>query len=132
LKAFKDPTLSILQIGGADQGPNSGLLSYLRSDTSGVFQAAKTLVLDTVEENVAEIQRNRDFESLGVTARVLDTGSPLSTQIAGNGRFDVVILSRWPSLTSEGSTTMLTDARAMMKPNGWLVNFDPWCTINDL
>jgi len=131
LKAFKDPTLSILQIGGANQGPNSGLLSYLRSDTSGVFQATKTLVLDSVEKNVAEIQQNRDFENLGVTARVLDTRSSISTQIARNSRFDVIILLRWPSLTSEESRTILTDARAMMNPNGCLVAFDPRSTIDE-
>jgi hypothetical protein len=95
------------------------------------LQAAKTLVLDPVEEKVTEIQQNRDFESLGVTTRVLDTKSSLSTQISGNSRFDVVVLSRWPSLTPRASATMLTDARAMMKPNGWLVAFDPSCTIDD-
>lgn len=130
MKAFKDPTLSILQIGGTDQGLASGLLSLLKGDTSEVLQAVKTLVLDPDEENVAEIQQNRDFKSLGVTARVLDTESPLVTQIASNERFDVVLFSRWPSLTSEASRTLLTDARAMMKPNGWLVAFDSWCDTN--
>lgn len=131
MKAFKDPTLSILQIGSADQGPTSGLLSLLRSDASGVLQAAKTLVLDIVEDDVAEIQQDRDFEGLDLTARVLDTRTPLSVQISSESRFDIVVFSRWSSLTLEESRTMLADARAMVKPNGWLVAFDPCNTLND-
>lgn len=86
--------------------------------------------MDFDEENVAEIRRDRDFKSMNVTARLLDTKAPFAAQISGNSRFDVAIFLGSPALTSEENRTMLTDVRTMMKPNGWLVAKDSCSTAN--
>lgn len=124
MKAFKNPALSILHIRALEQGSNSDLLTSLHGDTSGVLQVAKTFVLEFVGEEVPESQVNHESDGLRAVTRVLDTSAALSAQVPKDSRFDVVIFSRWPSLTLEEFETMLTGARALMEPEGWLVALD--------
>lgn len=95
------------------------------------MRAAKTFVLEFVGEEVAESQPNHEFDDTGTVARVLDTSAALSAQVPKDSRFDVLVFSRWPSLTSEEFETMLTDARALIKPEGWLVALDPYTLAGD-
>jgi hypothetical protein len=131
LKAFKNPALSILHIRALEQGSNSDLLTSLHDDTSGVLLAAKTFVLEFVGEEAMESQQNYGHDGPRTITRVLDTSVALSAQVPKDSRFDVVIFSRWPSLTLEESETMLTDARAFMELGGWLVTLDPHTLAED-
>ena len=96
-----------------------------------MLQAAKTFVLEFVGEEAPESQQNHEYDGLRTVTRVLDASVALSAQVPKDSRFDVVIFSRWPSLTLEESETMLTDARAFMELGGWLVTLDPHTLAED-
>jgi hypothetical protein len=96
-----------------------------------VLQAAKTFVLEFVREEAPESQQNHEYHGLRTVTRVLDTSVALSAQVPKDSGFEVVIFSRWPSLTLEEFETMLTDARALMKPGGWLVALDSHTLAED-
>lgn len=96
-----------------------------------MLRAAKTFVLEFVPEDVPESQQNYGSGGLGTIARVLDDRAALSAQVPKGSRFDVVIFSRWPSSTLEEFETMLTDARALMEPEGWLVALDAYTLAGD-
>lgn len=93
-----------------------------------MLREAKTFVLEFVGEDVPESRQNHESDGSRTIVRVLDARAALSAQVPKDSRFDVVVFSRWPSLTLEEFETMLTDARALIKPEGWLVALDS-CTL---
>lgn len=96
-----------------------------------MLRAANTFVLEFVGEDVPESRQDHEFDGSRTIIRVLDSRAALSAQLPKDSRFDVVVFSRWPSLTLEEFETMLADARALIKPEGWLVALDSYTLAGD-
>lgn len=128
---FKDPTSSILQIGGFDQGLTDSLLSTLKAGACGQALTSNILILDTLEENVSQIQERYDSESSTVSALQYDMAKSLSSQISRGDNFDVLLVTMDPQLDGERRRAFLTEARKLLNSGGIFVVFDTLPNIRD-
>lgn len=128
---FKDPTSSILQIGGFDQGLTDSLLSTLKAGACGQALTSNILILDTLEENVSQIQERYDSESSTVSALQYDMAKSLSSQISRGDNFDVLLVTMDPQLDEERRRAFLTEARKLLNSGGIFVVFDTLPNIRD-
>jgi hypothetical protein len=121
---FKDPTSSILQIGGFDQGLTDSLLSTLKAGACGQTLTSNILILDTLEETVSQIREKYDSESSTVSALQYDMAKSLSSQMMRGDTFDVVLVTMDPQLDEKRRRAFLTEARTLLNPGGIFVVFD--------
>lgn len=128
---FKDPTLSILQIGGFDHGLTDNLLSTLKAGACGQALTSKILILDTLEETVSQIREKYDSESSTVSALQFDMAKSLSSQMRRGDNFDVLLVTMDPHLDEEGKRSFLTEARKLLNLGGIFVVFDTLPNIRD-
>jgi glutathione synthase/RimK-type ligase-like ATP-grasp enzyme len=128
---FKDPTSSILQIGGFDQGLTDSLLSTLKAGACGQALTSNILILDTLEENVSQIQERYDSESSTVSALQYDMAKSLSSQMSRGDNFDVLLVTMDPQLDGERRRAFLTEARKLLNSGGIFVVFDTLPNIRD-
>jgi hypothetical protein len=128
---FKAPTSSILQIGGFDQGLTDSLLSTLKAGACGQALTSNILILDTLEENVFQIQEKYDSESSTVSALQYDMAKLLSSQMRRGDNFDVLLVTMDPQLDEERRRAFLTEARRLLNPGGIFVVFDSLPNIKE-
>lgn len=126
---FKDPTLTVLQIGGFDQGLTDTLLSTLKAGTCGRALTSKIVVLDSVEETVVQIREKYDNVASTVNALYFDKGKSLRSQMRWDDGFDVLLITIDSHLDDENKEVFLTEARSMLKAGGMFVIFD---TLRDI
>lgn len=131
LAAFKDPALSILQVGGFDQGVTSSVLSSLKAGTCGQGLAAKILILEPVEEIVARIQVEHSSENPTVDALRLDRAQSMSSQVGRRDAFDVLLVTIEPDQGVEEKRLFLTQARGLLRTGGIFAVFDTLPNIRD-
>jgi 23S rRNA G2069 N7-methylase RlmK/C1962 C5-methylase RlmI len=128
---FKDPTSSILQIGGFDQGLTDSLLSTLKAGACGQALTSNVLILDTLEETVSQIREKYDSESSTVSALQYDMAKSLSSQMRRGDSFDVLLVTMDPQLDEERRRAFLTEARTLLNPDGIFVVFDSLPNIRE-
>lgn len=123
--------MSILQVGGFDQGITSSLISTLRAGTCGQDVTAKILILDPSEQTVARMQVEHSLETSTVDALLLNRDQPLSSQIKRADPFDVVLVAIEPDLEIEEKRVLLAQARGMLRAGGIFIVFDTLLNIRD-
>lgn len=121
---FKDPTSTVLQIGGFDQGLTDSLLSTLKAGMCGQALTSKIVVLDSVEETVVHIREKYDNVASTVNALYFDKGKSLRSQVRWDNAFDVLLVTIDRQLDDESKQGFLTEARSMLKAGGMFVIFD--------
>ena len=121
---FKDPTSSILQIGGFDQGLTDSLLSTLKAGACGQALTSNILILDTLEDTVSQIEKKYDSESSTVSALQFDMSKSLSSQMRRGDTFDILLVTMDPRLDEQGKRVFLTEARKLLNSGGIFVVFD--------
>jgi ubiquinone/menaquinone biosynthesis C-methylase UbiE len=128
---FKDPTSSILQIGGFDQGLTDSLLSTLKVGACGQALTSKILVLDTLEETVSQIREKYDSKISTVSALQYDMAQSLSSQMRRGDSFDVLLVTMDSQLDEERRRAFLTEARRLLNPGGIFVVLDSLPNIRE-
>jgi SAM-dependent methyltransferase len=126
---FKNPVLSVLQIGGFDHGVTESLLTTLKAGAGGQALTSKIMVLDSAQETVVRIRDKYGTESSIVNALHFHRASPLPSEMGQEDKFDVLLVTidRHPNNTSKQD--FLTDARSKLKAGGIFVVFD---TLRDI
>lgn len=131
LAAFKDPALSILQVGGFDQGITRSLVSALEAGACGQGLTAKMLILDPAVETVARIKVEHGSESSTIDALRMDPARSLSSQVGRRDAFDILLVTIEPDLEIDEKTLFLTQARGMLRTGGIFIVFDTLLSIRD-
>jgi len=128
---FKTPGLSVLQIGGFDQGLTDSLLSVVETGRTGATTTSKILLLDPIEENVSRARERYDSESSAFRVLHLDEKKSTPTQTAGNDKFDILLVTIDSHLDGTRKGALLTEARSMLKSGGIFVAFDTLRNVKD-
>jgi hypothetical protein len=118
LAVFKDPVLSILQIGGSEQGITDSLISTLKAETCGQTLMVRNLVMEPAEETVTRFRGKYASEGLHFETVHLDVTKSLSSQIRQGDAFDVLLVTIDTHLDGESKGPFLREAQSMLKPGG--------------
>jgi NAD(P)-dependent dehydrogenase (short-subunit alcohol dehydrogenase family) len=121
---FKDPVLSILQIGGSEQGITDSLISTFEAKKCGQRLTVRILVMESAEETVTRIRGKYGPKGLLFDSIHLDVTKSLSSQLRQGDIFDVLLVTSDRVLDGESKEALLRDAQSMLKPGGISVVMD--------
>lgn len=121
---FKDPGLSILQIGGYDRGVTDSLLSTLKAELPGQALSSKIVLLDSSQEALVQIRQQYEAESSIVVAMHFDVEKPLPSEVSREDGFDVVLVAIDHGLDDTSKQNVLAEAQNVLEAGGILVIFD--------
>jgi ubiquinone/menaquinone biosynthesis C-methylase UbiE len=121
---FKDPGLSVLQIGGHDHGVTDSLLLTLKAASAGQALSAKIVILDHSQEAIVQIREKYDAESSIVDALHFDASKPLPSEVTWGDGFDVVLVTIDHGLDDTSKQDLLAEAQNVLKAGGTFVVFD--------
>ena len=121
---FKDPGLSILQIGGYDRGVTDSLLSTLKAELPGQALSSKIVLLDSSQEALVQIRQQYEAESSIVDAMHFDVEKPLPSEMSREDGFDVVLVAIDHGLDDTSKQNVLAEAQNVLEAGGILVIFD--------
>jgi SAM-dependent methyltransferase len=121
---FKDPGLSVLQIGGYDRGVTDSLLSTLKAESAGQALSSKIVLLDPSQEALVQIRQQYEAESSIVDALHFDVKKPLPSEVSREDGFDVVLVATDHGLDDMSKQNVFAEAQNVLKAGGILVIFD--------
>jgi SAM-dependent methyltransferase len=121
---FKDPGLSVLQIGGYDRGVTDSLLSTLKAESAGQALSSKIVLLDPSQEALVQIRQQYEAESSIVDALHFDVKKPLPSEVSREDGFDVVLVAIDHALDDMSKQNVFAEAQNVLKAGGILVIFD--------
>jgi len=121
---FKDPGISILQIGGYDRGVTDSLLSTLKAESPGQTLSSKIVLLDSSQEALVQIRQQYEAESSIVDALHFDAKKPLPSEVSREDGFDVVLVAIDHGLDDTSKQNVLAEAQKVLDAGGILVIFD--------
>lgn len=128
---FKDPGLSILQIGGYDRGVTDSLLFTLKAESAGQALSSKIVLLDASQEAVVQIKQQYDAESSIADALLFDVKKPLPSEVSREDGFDVVLVTIDHGLDDMSKQNILGEARNVLRAGGTFVVFDTLRAIKE-
>jgi len=128
---FKDPGLSVLQMGGHDHGITDSLLFTLKAGSAGQALSAKIVILDSSQEAIGQIRGKYDGESSIVDALHFDGTKPLPSEVRRKDGYDVVVVTIDHCLDNTSKQDLLAEARSVLKGGGIFVVFDTLRAIKE-
>jgi ubiquinone/menaquinone biosynthesis C-methylase UbiE len=128
---FKDPGLSVLQIGGHEHGVTDSLLLTLKAGSAGQALSAKIVILDHSEEAIIQIREKYDAESSIVDALHFDASKPLPSEATREDGFDVVLVTIDHGLDDTSKQDLLAEAQNVLKAGGTFVVYDTLRAMED-
>ena len=128
---FKDPGLSVLQIGGYARGVTDSLLLTLKAESAGQALSSKIVLLDSSQEALVQIRQQYEAESSIVDALHFDAKKPLPSEVSREDGFDVVLVAIDHGLDDMSKQNVLAEAQNVLKTGGIFVVFDTLRAITE-
>ncbi|KAL1582008.1 hypothetical protein WHR41_09313 [Cladosporium halotolerans] len=123
LQAFKSPNLSVLQVGGFDEGLTDTLVAAIASKTNVPAVTAEILVLDSEMENIPRIHE-RQCHGCSVAASHWNHASSLASHATETGNFDAVLLVVPDQTNEQAVRALVTQAQSLLKTGALLIVLD--------
>lgn len=128
---FKDPGLSVLQIGGYARGVTDSLLLTLKAESAGQALSSKIVLLDPDQDAIVQIRQQYDAEPSIVDALHFDVEAPLPSEVCRDDGFDVVLVAIDHGLDDMSKQNLLAEAQNVLKTGGIFVVFDTLRAITE-